>query len=137
MIPTPRHSLPRILTRLIYQPSHLPFHLPLWHLAHRVNPCRHQRIRPEPCVLARIVCRGFLLEDYILKAFCFDNLTHTLRPGDGAEKGEAEGAHAVKAANLKGSVRFGEAEVGIGGPVDFVPLEVPVGFCDIVLVVRD
>jgi hypothetical protein len=57
-----------------------------------------------------------------------------LRPSDGAEEGEAEGAHAVEAAGFEGSVGFGQAEVGVGGPVDFVPLEVALWLCDEVLV---
>lgn len=42
-----------------------------------------------------------------------------LGPGDGAQEGETEGAHAVEAAGFKGSVSLGEAEVGVGGPVNF------------------
>jgi hypothetical protein len=57
-----------------------------------------------------------------LQALFFDDLAHTLRPGDGAQEGEAEGAHAVEAACFEGRVGFVEAEVGVGCPVDFVPL---------------
>jgi hypothetical protein len=62
MIPTPSHAFPRIIPRLIHQPSHLPLHISLRHLAHRVNPRRHQRVRPKPRVLTRVVCGGFLFE---------------------------------------------------------------------------
>ena len=58
----------------------------------------------------------------------FDDFAHALRPGDGAEERKAEGAHAVEATVFEAGVGFGEAEVGIGGPVDFVPLEVASGF---------
>ena len=66
-----------------------------------------------------------------MQTLFFDDFAHALWPGDGAEEGEAEGAHAVEAAGFEGCVGFGEAEVGVGGPVDFVPLEIASGFCGV------
>lgn len=125
---TPRNSLPRILPSLIHQPSHLRLEIPLRHLTHRVDTRRHQRIRPKPRILSRVVLSSFLLENNVLQALFFDDLAHTLRPGDRAEEREAQGAHAVEAAGFEGRVGFGEPEVGVFGPVDFVPLEVAVRF---------
>lgn len=131
MITTPRNSLLSILPGLIHQTRHLPLHLSLWHLTHRVDPRRHQRIRPKPRILTRVVLGGFLLENYVLQTLFLDDLAHALRPGDGTEEGEAEGAHAVQAAVFERRACFGEAEVGVGGPVDFVPLEIASGFCGV------
>ena len=128
MIPTPRNPLPSILARLIDQTRHLCLHLPLRHLTHRVDPRRHKPIRPEPRVLARVIHRRLLLENDVLQALFFDDLAHALRPGNGAEEGKAKGSHAMQAAGFEGGGGFGEAEVGVGGPVDFVPLEVAVWF---------
>ena len=57
-----------------------------------------------------------------------------LRPGDGTEEGNAQGAHAVETAGFERGVGFFEAKVGICGPVDFVPLQVARGFCGDVFV---
>ena len=64
-----------------------------------------------------------------MQTLFLDDFAHALRPGDGTEEGEAERSHAVQAAVFKWRACFGEAEVGVGGPIDFVPLEVASGFC--------
>ena len=45
-----------------------------------------------------------------------------------AEEGFARLAQFVQAAGLSGRVSFFEADVYVGAPVDFVPLEVAAGF---------
>jgi hypothetical protein len=134
MIPAPSNPLPRILRRLINQPGHAIPHLTLRNLTHSINPRRNNRFRPKTRVLSRVILFRPLLHHDILQSLRCNDLGHSLRPVDGAEEGFARLTQSVQAADFEGGVGFLEADVDVRAPVDFVPLEIAVGFYEVLLV---